>query len=71
MFIFLVSTVLAWNNVLNTELLCSRFLMSVIKNLELSSSALQKTSLLNLQLAILNDKKNVVFNLETSLSTAS
>lgn len=71
MFIFLVSTVLAWNNVLNTELLCSRFLMSVIKNLELNSSALQKTSLLNLQLAILNDKKNVVFNLETSLSTAS
>lgn len=71
MFIFLVSTVLAWNNVLNTELLGSRFLMSVIKNLELSSSVLQKTSLLNLQLAILNDKKNVVFNLETSLSTAS
>lgn len=71
MFIFLVSTVLAWNNVLNTELLGSRFLMSVNKNLELSSSALQKTSLLNLQLAILNDKKNVVFNLETSLSTAS
>lgn len=35
MFIFLVSTVLAWNNVLNTELLGSRFLMSVIKNLEL------------------------------------
>lgn len=71
MFIFLVSTVLAWNNVLNTELLGSRFLMSVIKNLELNSSLLQKTSLLNLQLAILNDKKNVVFNLETSLSTAS
>lgn len=71
MFIFLVSTVLAWNNVLNTELLGSRFLMSVIKNLELNSSVLQKTSLLNLQLAILNDKKNVVFNLETSLSTAS
>lgn len=71
MFIFLVSTVLAWNNVLNTELLGSRFLMSVIKNLEFSSSALQKTSLLNLQLAILNDKKNVVLNLETSLSTAS
>lgn len=71
MFIFLVSTVLAWNNVLNTELLGSRFLMSVINNLELSSSALQKTSLLNLQLAILNDKKNVFFNLETSLSTAS
>lgn len=71
MFIFLVSTVLSWNNVLNTELLGSRFLMSVIKNLELSSSALQKTNLMNLQLAILNDKKNVVFNLETSLSTAS
>lgn len=71
MFIFLVSTVLAWNNVLNTELLGSRFLMSVIKNLELNSSVLQKTSLLNLKLAILNDKKNVVFNLETSLSTAS
>lgn len=71
MFIFLVSTVLAWNNVLNTELLGSRFLMSVIKNLQVSSSALQKTSLLNLQLAILNDKKNVVLNLETSLSTAS
>lgn len=71
MFIFLVSTVLAWNNVLNTELLGSRFLMSVIKNLELNSSVLQKTSLLNLQLAILNDKKNAVFNLETSLSTAS
>lgn len=71
MFIFLVSTVLAWNNVLNTELLGSRFLMSVIKNLELNSSVLRKTSLLNLQLAILNDKKNVVFNLETSLSTAS
>lgn len=43
MFIFLVSTVLAWNNVLNTELLGSRFLMSVIKNLELNSSVLQKT----------------------------
>lgn len=40
MFIFLVLIVLVWNNVFNIELFGLRFLMSVIKNFELSSLVL-------------------------------